>query len=310
MPENVSISASSLSTFQSCPRKFAFRKLMRQRRVSTDGFHSAVGTAMHEALQHLMVNRDLEAALWVLICCYPWDIEHTAKNKDKSIEACISTLEAYVHSPEYQHEVMMIDVQGEMRPAIEVPILIRFHNVKFADVVRDVVYQGYVDAIMLNECGVPYVKDWKTNRNGSKDMTMNYIHDEQCMPYGLVLQLALGEDLEEFTVVYEDVHIDVGLPIIKPYEFVKTLGDVQAWLTDLSIEFMRMSLYAAQRSFPRRGKSCYSFYRACEFAVPCGLSDIDQMQHYMLQGLLDEDVTEDHVLDPWFEFSFDMGGVM
>ena len=61
------------------------------------------------------------------------------------------------------------------------------------------------------------------NERNLKDKTAIYHFDEQCIPYAIVLERVLGHSIDNLTVKYLSVYIDIEKPQVQPYEVKKLL---------------------------------------------------------------------------------------
>src|SRR6478736_10284968 len=155
-PPDLRVSYSSLNTAASCLRKFEFNKLYpRKKRDSEEQFAAHVGKAMHGAVQHWLIHGDEDAALWTLMKHFPYLWEYNQARDDRSLEACISTLERILDSVDMtEWELVSIRLEateeypdGQVIPAIEVPFEIRLNGLTLSNG-RQIAYTGWIDAIL------------------------------------------------------------------------------------------------------------------------------------------------------------------
>src|SRR3546814_10198921 len=79
MSNNLQISYSSSGTFDSCNRKFEFRKIYPRSKPRTSGFAAEVGKCLHEGFQNFLIHQSEEQAIWALLESFPRSEEHTSE---------------------------------------------------------------------------------------------------------------------------------------------------------------------------------------------------------------------------------------
>src|SRR3546814_2555509 len=88
---------------------------------SSDLFAAEVGKCLHEGFQNFLIHQSEEQAIWALLESFPYELEYYETKDDRSLEACVSTLEsmmAYGNMEEW--ELLKIKKpDGEVVPAIE-----------------------------------------------------------------------------------------------------------------------------------------------------------------------------------------------
>src|SRR3546814_21179805 len=94
MSNNLQISYASSGTFDSCNRKFEFRKIYPRSKPRTSGFAAEVGQCLHEGFQNFLIHQSEEQAIWQLIESFPCEFEYSETTDDRSIEPCFSPHES------------------------------------------------------------------------------------------------------------------------------------------------------------------------------------------------------------------------
>lgn len=270
------ISDSSLALFASCPRKFEFRKIyMHSEQDRT--IHTETGKAMHAAYQEWFITRDKEKAVIKLCQEYPWDLNPSPFDQ-KSAEACYYTLEMMMASDQMlEYEIAEIKcVDGLVRPAVEVPFeieILGFDLIPGRDI--KIIYCGFIDLILLNRLMMEYCTvDVKTHGDRKDDLTAKYLYKPQPLPYALVLQQALGEDIGHLQVNYLSARIHIEDPKIRLYTFEKSMEDLKEWAFDLWCALQQMSMYLQVGKWKRNGgDACMSWNTTCKFFDICAYRD-------------------------------------
>lgn len=284
---SVRLSHSTIQLFRSCARKFEFRKLfLHQGRE--DALAASVGNAMHVAWYSWLQHQDEDRAIFELGCAYPWHL-NTDDNNDRSIHACISTLQALIRSGslnDWEIATIKDPRTGGDIPAIEIPFEFRIKNITLDRGGKiPFTYVGKIDAILRNKITSAYgVSDLKTHRNKVKDLTPIYAFDDQCVPYGLVLEYILGGDIAGFDVTYASAYIDILNPRVIPYTFPKSPQDVEDWAQGLRVDLMLMQSYYEHQWFRRDASACMSFNRKCYFFDWCQEREPEMVQRLIAQG--------------------------
>lgn len=282
------VSYSSLGTEEGCPRKFEFNKLYPQPASNRDSFAADVGSALHAGYQEYLVSRDQDKALWALCMKYPFHLEIYEEKDDRSLEACVSTLEEMIDSYAFgEYELAMIkNPDGVTVPAIEVPFEIQFKGITLPDG-RGVAFVGFIDAIMRNILtGEFRTMDIKTHRRTIKDATANYVYNAQQIPYGLVIEQVANPEggLESFEVLYYDTYVDLVSPRVTPYEYKKDRVDMQEWLTNTILQAQEIQRFMEMDYFPRTAGGCLSWNRPCQYLEVCQSRDRKSIEQFLLMG--------------------------
>ena len=307
--EYLSLSYSSLNLADTCMRKFEFNKLYPRRPRDSDAFAADVGTALHHGYQDFLVNQDLEKAIWELMKSYPYGSEFYQRTDERSLEACISTLEEMTHDANMtEWEIINIkrpltnaereanndsfnrfgppifDESGVVVPAIEVPFALRLKGIVLPDG-RGVEFTGFMDAALRHRAtGDVRTMDIKTHRRTLVDATPKYKFDGQQVPYGIVLEHLTGNPVEEFEVLYLDTYIDLVTPRVQLYPFRKDPDDLQEWLVNTVLQVQRIQRAAEMDYFPRTNGGCMSWNRPCYFLDVCESRDKEAITEWMLMG--------------------------
>ena len=292
------ISYSSTNTFNSCPRKFEFAKLYNLTREDTSGHAAAIGHLFHQTLGIWLPQRNETAALEYMVTHYPVDkYKHYSAYDPRSLEACFGTLQAIFSHPVFdQLELSKVNVQGSAKDAIEVPFEIFLRGTQVGNLPLSFI--GFIDFIFWDRASQRFIiLDLKTTRKDLSQLRTKYQHDEQMLPYSLVLETVLGQKFEKVDVVYLHAFIDLAAPQIEPLFYQKTQKDVQEWAQNLYIMVSQLQTFYKHQWFPRRSNSCHSFGRECSFAKYCDTRDFSYLQSYFTTGGF---IAEARPHQPWF----------
>lgn len=238
---------------------------------------------------------------------YPIDLNSNPYDY-RSLEACYATLqEMMLHNLSYRCEIAMIDcVDGVQRPAVEVPFKI---NIKPGITLADgrkisISYVGYIDAVLYDLAKQEFVVvDIKTTRFNI-DKTLQYSNSRQCLPYGLVIEKALGNPLDGFTVKYLHTYIDIQKPDVSVLQFHKSIKDISEWATDVRFSIDDIGRGISTGHFMKNSNSCINFKKECEYAGICGSRSEDNINAHIAHKF--QGVDSDKTLEPWIVLDLEL----
>jgi len=305
--EFLEVSYSSLNLADTCLRKFEFNKLYPRRARDPDQFAGDVGTAMHHGYQNYLVSQNRDEATWALMRDYPYMAEFNQRGDDRSLEACIATLDEMIDEAKMgEWELMEIrKPDGEVVPAIEVPFELRLKGITLADG-RGVAFTGFMDAALRHmSTGAVRTMDIKTHRRSLEDATAKYKFDGQQIPYGICLEHICGHAIEQFEVLYLDCYIDLTSPRVHLYEFQKDSTDLQEWLINTVMRVQRIQRGVEMDYFPRTDGGCMSWNRPCYFLDVCSIRDRAAIEEWLLMGEAPEQRKRS---EPWIIAEIDVFG--
>lgn len=328
--EYLKISYSSLNLADTCLRKFEFNKMYPRRARDPDQFAADCGKAMHAGYQNYLVNESEQQAVWALMQNYPYLYEYGQRTDERSLEACLSTLDEMMYYGKMdEYELMNIlrpltaaeraenesvfqltgmynwDPAGIVVPAIEVPFELRLKGLDLPDG-RGIAFTGFMDAAMRHKgTGQVRTLDIKTHRRHREDATPKYKFDSQQVPYGIVLEHVQGHAIDDFEVLYLDCFIDLVSPRIHLYPFLKDSTDLQEWLINTVLRVQRIQRAAEMDYFPRTDGGCLAWNRPCFFLDVCTSRDKDDITNWLLMGEAPEHRVDD---TPWVIAEIDVFG--
>lgn len=307
MSSNLQISYSSGGTFDSCARKFEFRKVYPRAKSQTTGFAAEVGKCLHQGFQTYLATLSEESGYWALLESYPYDLEATAFDDKRSLEACVSTLESMMANVQMDEwELLRIkNPEGEIVPAIEVPFELVLKGITLPDG-RGISVIGYIDAAMRSlVTDLHRTLDIKTNRSTLRDATPKYQFDNQQTPYGIAISHVTGVPINEFEVLYLDCFVDLVEPRTTLYSYHRDSTDIEEWLVNTVLRAERIKRAFEMDYFPRTDNGCLSFNRPCEFLDVCQTRDRDTVMEMLLMG---EPPAEVDPFVPWIQAEIDVFG--
>jgi hypothetical protein len=298
--KNLVLSHSGRSSFRRCARLLEFGKLYGDSDDRDEMFAAECGKALHVGFQSFLVDRSEEWAIFKFLIAYPHELEfNKPENSSRSLEACFITLMELIHSPLVdRYELIHIKTRfGTEKPAIEVPFAI---GITGAPLPVPVWFVGFIDAILYDKFDDRYlVSDIKTTRMRIADYSARYEFDEQCVPYGIILEHILQKKIDEFKISYLSAYIDILEPKVAMYSFNKTQDHIHDWYRGLCEDIGRVGKYYKNQWFPRatNGETCFSFNKPCWFNDYCSHRDPEIIQR-MVGGNIREGLFHDDQ-QPW-----------
>lgn len=298
--EQIVLSHSARSTRKNCDRKFEFRYMFGEAPTRDNDYAADCGKALHAGYQSYLKHQDVSKAVWDFMITFPVETEFARPNQaQRSMEACYSTLQAMIHSKfNNQYELVQILVDGKPQFAIEVPFAIEITGAPFE---KPIWYVGFIDAILYDRYSDTYiVVDIKTTRQYLSDYSARYEFDEQCVPYGIVLENLLGKKIEQFDVAYLSAYIDLLEPVVNMYTYTKTRDHLVDWHRGLCEDVSSIIKHVQRGWFPRatNGEACISFNRKCQHTDYCSYRNIEALKH-LLEGTPRKTLFEDKNVKPW-----------
>ena len=273
----IELSHSGLATFASCPKRFAFRKVVVnffEERGNSDA--AAVGTALHEGIQHFMVHRDVEQAIEQMARHHPIELQPNSSAAQYSLEAAVWTLQHCLTDSELPGYdlVYFKDADGKDTPAVEVAFMVEIE-------VGPIMFhlRGFVDLILRNPMNGRFLPiDIKTmTPTAERTLGEKYYYDYQATSYAMPLNALLGNsgdfDTGIFGVILSDKEPKSSFPI-----YHRTQRDVEDYQYYLLDKCQQIVHYYQQGRFPRHPNSCIQFNRVCQYHSVCNAVNLRDMQ--------------------------------
>lgn len=272
----IELSHSGLATFNSCPKKFAFRKVVTQfneERVEYDS--AAVGSALHEGIQYFMVHRNVQGAIEAMLKRHPIELYDTSKASEYSVEASIITLLEVIENSELPDYELAYFKKGDLIvPATEVAFLVIIETAHTIFHVR-----GFIDLVLKSKFDSSFfaVDIKTTTKTKLSTFEARYKWDWQITSYGIPLNALLGDQEKFRTGIFGVIQSDREPQTIFP-NYPRTKHDVEAYQFYLLDSCRRIEYYLNMDQFPRGPNACIGFNRPCEFIDKCSATTINQMQ--------------------------------
>lgn len=272
----VELSHSGLVTFNSCPKKFAFRKMITNFNEDRgDSDSSAVGKALHEGLQEFMRSRDYLKACEALIMSHPIELLDSSKASVYSVEASLITFNYILnHTPLADYDLAYFRNGDVMIPGTEVAFLVIIETEHLIFHVR-----GFIDLVLQAPLDDSFFAvDIKTTTAQAKDtLAAKYKWDWQEISYGIPLNALLGNKPRFRTGIFGVIQSDREPSHAFPNE-LRNQADIDAYIYYLTDSCRRIEKYYLDDHFPRGPGSCIAYGKTCFYHDKCGAQGLKNMQ--------------------------------
>ena len=267
------LSYSSRLVLHSCPRKFQLNKLRVAKATASEeqGITFAFGHIVGEGIQLVLAGVPLPQILFKLFLM--WDVPLIARDEKakKSFAEGILAIRKFIELRKagFLEDLELIYIEeadkvtGEIKqvPACELGFAVSVFD-GFTD-------RGFVDAILRNRItGEIIILEVKTTKN-AKANPAKYKNSGQALGYSVVLD-ALFPGLSSYSVLY--LEYSTTELTYTPLPFPKSFESRAEWIRSLVFDVEDVVRYEEAGIYPRRGESCFSFFRECEYINSCGFS--------------------------------------
>lgn len=296
-------SYSTGETLQTCERKFSRKKLElnndHDTSITTLGTNIdfAFGRAIETGIQSAFLGNGKSKIFFDMFMA--WDIPLNAvhpKGKDKTFaHACIAIDKfLYIKDQFFQGwEVAMF----KGKPAIELAVCIDMENGYY--------YVGHADIILWNPTLRRYkVLEIKTTGFTTVHEAM-YKNSNQSTGYSIFVD-SVANDYEvsaTFEVYYLVFPTSTGF--WKLYEFTKSRSARAEWINSLLFDIQRINLSIKTGIWPKRGSSCFEYFKPCDYFNSCDLPDSSFNATGEFATVKPEEIAEHE-----FDFKFKMSDII
>lgn len=304
------LSHSSIELLRSCPRKFWARKISNAMGVEGDSYAADAGNAIHRAVEAYVSSGSADNGTAALMSNWPFHFDNGTGAR--TIENAYFVYNKFVNSDfNMKYEIAHINVNGTLRPAVEVPFKINFPDVYLDnEQTIPISYIGYIDAIKRDTVtGRIVTIDYKTTAKRRTDFTASFVNSTQALPYGFVIERAVDAPIEAgFEVIYLVMYLDTKNPRIQPVPSLKAFSDVQEWVTDMFFTIRQLQTQYAMRHWSRNGNACDTFNK-CQFFDGCGF-DLAGMTSWLELKFPSQPPRPHPAVDsPWIEIDLRIPGL-
>lgn len=261
------LSYSSENTLYECPQKYRLYKL---RVHSTEdaifqSISNAFGHSCGLAAQMIFQEHQfsLHDVLWAQFLQWPENIPLAMEDEKAKKGFFYANLYAaklyYARRNGFLRDWVIVDYNG--KPAIELGFEILLPN--------GFRYRGFIDAVLRNRItNALGVLEHKTTKYTTIDPAQ-YKNSGQSVGYSIVLD-HIDPDLSSYEVLYL-IYSSTSMEIT-PLEFTKSLAQRAEWIQTLLFNIQNIQMYDEAGVYPRRGESCFNFFRQCQYFQTCTMS--------------------------------------
>lgn len=261
------LSYSSGNTLHECPKKFQLYRLKTH--TTEDPIFQSISNAFGHScglgaqLIFQERERSLGEILWEMFLFWPKGLplwEEDEKAKKGFIYACICTSKLWhARRNGFLRDWSIIDYNG--KPAVELSF-----EILLPDGFR---YRGSVDAVLRNRVtGAIGVLERKTTKYQTVDPAQ-FKNSGQAIGYSIVLD-HIFPDLSSYSVLYLAYSSTAMEEFL--FDFTKTLSQRAEWIQDILFDVEMVKMYDETGIYPRRGESCFNFFRQCQYFQTCTMS--------------------------------------
>ncbi len=264
------VSYSTFSNLHTCERKFALKKLT-QAAVNEDGEYVpytnidfAFGKAIEAGVQAIFLGKGPIETFFDMFLA--WDMPLDAAHP-KGVSKCF--VDATIAIDKFRIIKNGIFPGWEIayfkgKPAIELAMLI--------DIETGHYYVGHADIILWHPGERRYrVLEIKTT--GFKNLhEAMYKNSDQATGYSIMLDSIASDRQSAATFEVFYLVFSTGIDEWKLFEFTKSRSMRAGWINTILIDIQRVNIYEKAGFWPKRGSSCFDFFRPCEFFGTCDLS--------------------------------------
>jgi hypothetical protein len=254
-------SYSQLQVLHACPRKLQLNKYNAETTEEVqEQVHFAFGHSVGAGVQNWFITKKLHVAQFNSFMAWTIGFFSEIRKKKKSIWEAGIAVEKFVEFWAINMEDWEVLVLPNGKPAIELSFSLDCGN--------GYKHYSHVDVVLRHkDTGEVAVLELKTTGLASAEEAV-YANSSQALGYSIVLDTLFPgiASYEVFHAVYSSTDRSWSfLP------FLKTVAHKAEWIKDLLLDHATMDKYEELKFYPKRGESCFSFFRRCEYFGSCNI---------------------------------------
>lgn len=252
---------STTEAFHQCPRKYQLQKMEAALggnvRLSTTTF--AFGHAVGAGVAEFDKAGDMRAAIWAAFLAWDMDLfadeRKQGRKNGKSFHEAIWALKVYKTFRAEETDLDEYETVG-----VEKTVAIDFNDGYF--------FSGHIDQLLRHkQTGRYRVKENKTTGLDNIDPAI-YSNSDQALGYSVVVDRFGATEYDVMYTIYSATQQKWVM-----FDFVKQVYKKAEWLQDQLLINQQIDTYKELKFFPKRGGSCFSYMRRCEFYETCDISN-------------------------------------
>lgn len=277
----VRLSNSTMALIRSCERKFQKAKLLRTRAPREESPALSFGKGYGAGVQHYLVLRSsgvaiseaIAAAQYVAWLSYFPSLEDDRRFQERMLELLTKAV-PFLEARLEEWEVATFNGKPASELSFNLNISPRYY------------YVGYIDLVMRHRDSGRYaIVDIKSTSLTAQDLRPYYRNSDQGVGYSIVLDAIVGKELAAFDVSYWATQLpgaksELFNPKHHELTFPYTIKDRFDWFLKLYLDVNYITALEQMTAYPKRGQSCMSYNRVCNFYTECNEVALDEPQVY------------------------------
>ncbi len=276
-PDVIALSYSRLNSLHTCPRKFLLKEL-QQRKSDYQSVDLSYGSAFGAGIQELFRSGDIDLALVAAFAAWDYpeftDIWDSSRKEVKSFWFCAESLETFYANifPQLWQDYELAYIDGHA--GIELFVYI--------GIGKSYSYQVHIDLVLASRVnGALVVVEVKTS--GMQQQEANWGNADQTLGYYAIIETLsrkLGIPMEP-RVLYITQTCTSGILFdsdkswgFQVFDYEKTAQNSTEFILNLLTSVDLVEIYVKHNFFPKRGNSCVSYGRPCEFYGMCDMETL------------------------------------
>ena len=219
----------------------------------------AFGHAVGAGVAKYDEAQSLDAATWAAFLA--WDVDFFASETNKAGKSTGKSLTDAIWA------IYMYQDFWETDTNLNEYDLVKAEAVLAVDFENGSYYVGHIDELLCNKySGALLVKENKTTGSNVID-PCQYSNSDQALSYAVVVDTLGATSYDVLYTVYSSTQKQW-----LAFSFTKGGESKAEWLQDQLLQQQQRNDYTELNFFPKRGASCYSFMRRCEFYGMCDMT--------------------------------------
>jgi hypothetical protein len=307
--EDLTLSYSILGQFHDCPRKFQLAHIIKVyekdefREFGGGNINFAFGHCVAAGIQAKFAGCTEEDIMWEMFLA--WDMDLLADNSraKKSFPLAVLAYQKFFEQLGDDFEdyelAFFRNKDGEEVPAVELTFKLNLERFKAN-------FQGHIDIVLRHKYeNYLLVVELKTSSSLEPDEA-SYSNSSQALGYSL----AVDKIAENCTIPGTRYGYDIFYPVYSSsagkwtlMRFHKDVTDRLNFVQDILLDVEEINKYREMDYFPKRGNSCFNFFKRCEHYDICGLSNENLTRNKELNQF-------DHLPEENISFVFSFNEIM
>lgn len=279
-PNELTLSYSILQSLYTCPRQFELSYIIKvHEKDEFEAFNGAgnvdfaFGHCVAAGVQAYFSGKSYEQCLWEMFLAWDIDLDAEKPRAKKSFSMAVLAYEKFIDSmgPEFEDFELahFVDRKGEIKSAVELTFKLNLDRFNAN-------YSGHIDLVLRHKYeNYLVVVELKTT-SSVEPAEENYANSSQALGYSM----AADSIAKNCTIPGTKYGYDIFYPVYSTasqkwvnFSFHKSVEDRLNFIQDILLAIEEIDRYKELTYFPKRGKSCFDFFRRCQHFDICGLSN-------------------------------------